>query len=181
MKIKQAGGIAAVIAVLGWTGIAQADHLCAAEAKEIREAASAIACSYGDYATSGGEWNNQAIWQFGKDGDGCKVHQGIAQQLFDRHGRPPKYKGENRSGSKDNPLRFAKGAAAALLDHKFEEALLHLQNVVDTIDSAARLNTEFGKLDGKDAADWALSVRNFAANMKLAIYDPDTGTGCSVQ
>ena len=180
MKIKQAGGIVAAIAVLGWTSIAQADHLCADQADRIEMEAYKIACANSaEYSITGATWNYKPIWQFqGTKGDGCKVHLGIASQLYVKHKKPPLGQGRSKTAYRD-----AKGAANALRDHKFEDALLHLQNVVDTIESSARLNTdpEWGELDGKTAAAWAEHFRTFAANMKLEILDPDTGEGCSVE
>ena len=180
MKIKRAGGIAAAIAVLGWTGIAQADHLCADQADRIEMKANMIGCANSDdYSTLTGTWDWDPIWQFkGGNDDGCKVHLGIASQLYVKHNKPQFGQGRSKTAYRD-----AKGAANALRDHKFENALLHLQNVVDTIESSARLNSDpdWGVFKGKTAAGWAKDIRTFAETIKLEIFDPDTGKGCSVK
>ena len=185
MNIKKiSGSLAVALAMLGFAGIAQAD--CSVESEKIKMHTSWLKC-----IRDGGQWSHDAIWQSGKAskkkdavGDNCDVQFNLAKQLFVLHDEPPKGRGNG------NGNNTAKGAAGALDDHKYEDALLHLQNFIDT-SSKAKLNPEFtpvpvkdpttGDIIGyRDAVWYANAFRDFAANIKLSIFDPADGTGCSV-
>ena len=183
MTIKKIGGTLAVVIATLTFSTATLAHECEAESEKIKMLASWLICD-----DDSGTWNYDAIWQSGKAskkkiavGDNCDIQFKLAKQLYVPHDEPPKGRG------KGNGNNTAQGAAGALDDHKFEDALLHLQNFVDTIDNAAKLNPEFTPvekiIDGesvfRDAAWFANAFRDFAANMKLQIFNPDDGTGCA--
>jgi len=184
MTIKKIGGTLAVVIATLTFSTATLAHECEAESEKIKMLASWLIC-----AKDNGTWEYDAIWQSGKaskkknpDGDNCDVQFNLAKQLYVPHDEPPKGRGKGKGNN------TAQGAAGALDDHKFEDAMLHLQNFVDTIDNAAKLNLDFrpveklvdGKIVYRDAAWFADAFRRFAANMKLQIFDPEDETGCSV-
>lgn len=185
MTIKKIGGTLAVVIATLTFSTATLAHECSIESEKIKMHASWLIC-----ARDGGSWEYDAIWQSGKASkkknavgdDNCDIQFKLAKQLYVPHDEPPKGRGNG------NGNNTAQGAAGALDDHKFEDALLHLQNFVDTIDNAAKLNPDFEPIvktlsDGtiviKDAAWFADAFKRFAANMKLQIFNPDDGTGCA--
>lgn len=192
MNIKKIGGsLAVAIVMLSLSAFAQAEE-CSVVAQDIEDEAFTYGCDYGEYVflvtnedgtTRTGDWRWDSIWQFkGTRGDGCKVHLGLISQLYVPHGSPPKGKGS----SKNNGYRDAQGAANALRDNKPEDALHHLQNVIDTIDNSAKLNLELkrkvyiGPVLTEVRADYfAGLLREFAEAAKLRIYNPDNGYRCS--
>ena len=191
MKTKKTiSGVAAAVAMLGLSGIAQAEE-CSAIADDIVEKAFEYGCNYGEFyfydagLAREGEWEWDSIWQWkgGKNGDGCKVHLGLISQLYVPHGSPPKGKGNGKG------YRDAKGAANALRDEKPVDAYYHLQNVIDTIDNAAKLNEDLevevyfgGNLVTVRADDFEDRLRQFAVDTQELIYAPDTEEVlCSVQ
>ena len=194
MKTMKTGGrLTAIAAMLSLSALAQAEE-CAAIADDIEDMAFYHICNWGDEAYTvidkkpdgtirTGEWGWDAIWQWkGKGELGCKIHYSIASQLYVPHGSPPK----NKGSSKNNGYRQAQGAAAALRDNKLESALLHLQNVIDTIDNSAKLNPDFREttvpgIPAPVGADYfAGELRQFAVAAKARVLDPVTGEFCSV-
>ena len=193
--MKTISGVAAAVAMLGLSAIAQAEE-CTKLADDIEEVAFDYGCYFGEYnllvenyypdgSSRAGEWNYAPIWQWkgGKNGDGCKVHLGLISQLYVPHGSPPKGQGNGKG------YRDAKGAANALRDGKPEDAYYHLQNVIDTIDNAAKLNEDLevevyfgGNLVTVRADYFEGRLRQFAVDTQELIYDPDTEEVlCSVQ
>ena len=184
MNIKKIGGSLAVAIVTLSFSTATLAHECEAESEKIKLHADWLICN-----RDGGQWTHDAIWQSGKakkrntTADNCDIQLKLAKQLYVPHDEPPIGRGKGKGNN------TAQGAAGALDDHKFEDAMLHLQNFVDTIDNAAKLNPDFNPVpvrnaDGdiiayRDAAWYAAAFRDFAASMKLRIFNPDTGTGCS--
>lgn len=184
MTIKKIGGRFAVVIAALTLSTATLAHECAAESDKIKMHASWLIC-----ARDGGTWEYDAIWQSGKAskkknavGDDCDVQFNLAKQLYVPHDEPPKGRGNGKGNN------TAQGAAGALDDHKYEDAMLHLQNFVDLIDNSAKLNPDFrpvekelsdGTIVFRDAAWYAAAFRRFAANMKLRIFDPEDGTGCA--
>ena len=159
---KISGALAAAIASLGLAGIAQANDVCQAEIDDIKIMAGMLRCD-----ENGGSWVYDPIWQKkGKRGNGCEVHKSLAAQLDEKRpddGSPPK---RNKKGSND-----AKGAANSLENHKFEDALLHLQNFQITIEESARLNEDPDATmkPGADAAGWAEYFRQFGETMEARV------------
>lgn len=162
MKIKKmSGSLAVAVTVLALSAPAMAGD-CDDVADAIEAAANNLICT-----TDGGltGWTGDAIWQWkGKGELGCAVHKKLAKQLFvpfDPSKPPPKKKGNND----------AKGAANALRDHKYESAILHLQNFWDTIEYNARLNS-----DNPDAAAQADAQQEIAM---LFMGEIDPVNGCT--
>lgn len=133
MKTKIFGGAAATLTLLLAGGVAQAnDDACATIADEIIMKTSWLICD-----DNGGKYTYDPIWQFkGGKGNGCDVHFKLAKQLYVPHDSPPDGKGKGKG------FREAQGAANAILDHKYEDAILHLQNFQNTIADAAKLNMD---------------------------------------
>jgi hypothetical protein len=190
MNIKKIGGsLAVATAMLSLSAIAQAEE-CSAIADDIVEKAFEYGCNYGEFhfydtgLAREGEWTWDSVWQWkGKNGDGCKVHLGLISQLYVPQGSPPKGKGNGKG------YRDAKGAANALRDEKPVDAYYHLQNVIDTIDNAAKLNEDlevevsYGGVPVMVRADYFEDrLRQFAVDTQELIYNPDTEEVlCSVQ
>ena len=165
MSIKKiSGALAVVVAMLGFNSIAQADDACAADSADIKLYADMLICGYGEY--DGGQWTMQSIWQFkGKKGDGCAVHEKLAKQLHTPHDEPPLGRGKGKGNN------LAQGAANSLDDHKYEDALQHLQNFIDTINESARLNPDFVAAPEahQTAAWWAQAWVDMATAMKRRV------------
>ena len=158
---KMSGSLVAAISVLALSGPALAGD-CTEVADAVEAAAINLICT-----TDGGitGWTGDNIWQWkGKGELGCAVHAKLAKQLyvpFDASKPPPKKGGKNDG----------KGAANALRDHKYEDALLHLQNFWDTIEYNARLNS-----DNPDAAAQADAQQEIAM---LFMGEIDAVNGCT--
>ena len=112
------------------------------------------------------KWTYDPIWQYrgGKKNetlDGCEVHAKLAKQLYVEHedGEPPKDRGNPNKG-----FRLAQGAANALLDHKYEDAILHLRNFRETIANNAKLNPDpdAGYPTKKDGSGTQYTARELA-------------------
>jgi hypothetical protein len=167
MKTYKIGGVAAALTLLLVGSVAQADHdACLAEAEEIVMKTSWLVCD--DF---GGKYVYDPIWQFkGKKGNGCEVHSKLAKQLYVLHDDPPRDRGKGKG------FRLAQGAANSILDHKFEDAILHLQNFQNTIEESAKLNpdtdAEFPEksagvqFTAAELADW---WKSWAANMESRV------------
>lgn len=167
MNTKKISGAVAALTLLLVGGVTQADHdACLAEAEEIIIKTDFLLC-----ADDGGQYVYDPIWQFkGKKGDGCEVHAKLAKQLFVPHDDPPANQGKGKG------FRLAQGAANAILDHKFEDAILHLQNFQNTIEFNAKLNTdpdaEFPfkstgvRFTAAELADW---WKSWAASMESRV------------
>ena len=192
MNIKKTGtSLAIVFSMLAFNAAAQAD--CTEEIAHIKQAADNLRCTTKrspEFGDADGLWAHAPIWQkaAGKgkkkpdaQTDGCETHQRIAQKLFEEREfsddkRPPR-----------NKNNTATGAAQALTFGKFQAAIDSLTAIELAVDESV-VNPDFGILVDPwndevhvgNADYWAARVRNFATDMKLSIFDPDTGTGCSV-
>ena len=129
------------------------------------------------------KWTYDPIWQYrgGKKNetlDGCEVHANLAKQLYVEHDDPPK----DRGNPDNKGFRLAQGAANALLDHKYEDAILHLRNFYETIANNAKLNPDPDAIYPfkKDGSGTRYTAAELAAAMEDRIYDESNGTGCSV-
>jgi hypothetical protein len=159
MIIKKLGGsFVAAMAILALSAPAMAGD-CTDVAYAIKAASTNLICGDAD-----ANWTGPAIWQWkGKGELGCAVHEKLAKQLFVLHDEPPLGRGKGKG------FRLAKGAANALLDHKYEDALLHLQNFWDTIEYNAKLNS-----DNPDAAAQAEAQQALAMDF-MSMIDPVLG------
>jgi len=136
MIIKRLGAsLAVAVSFLAFSMNAVAGD-CVAQADAIKnEFVNKLLCT-----ADGGWWYDIPIWQYqGKKGDGCVVHGKLAKLLYVPHvdSEPPTNKGWK------NGFRDAKGAANSLYDGKFAEAVLTLQQFIDTIENDAKPNPAF--------------------------------------
>lgn len=79
-----------------------------------------------------------AIWQHRKDAS-CTVNTKLVDSLDAAHKSPPKGKGENKSGSKDEDT-FRKGAINELLRGNYADAEMHMLAFIDGIIAAKPLD-----------------------------------------
>lgn len=158
MSIKKlSGSLAAAMGLLVLSAPVMADD-CAIVAEAIKTASSNLICS------PEGNWTGDAIWQWkGKGELGCAVHAKLAKQLYVPHDDPPADRGKGKG------FREAQGAANALFDHKYEDALLHLQKFWDTIEYDSRLNR-----DNPEAAAQAEAQQALAMDF-MSMIDPVLG------
>lgn len=157
MSIKKlCGSVVAAMGMLVLSAPAMAGD-CTDVAYAIKTASSNLICSADG-------WTGDPIWQWKGKGDlGCAVHEKLAKQLFVPHDDPPADRGKGKG------FRLAQGAANALLDGKYEDALLHLQTFWDTIEYNAKLNS-----DNPDAAAQADAQQALAEDF-MAMIDPVLG------
>ena len=159
---KMSGSLVTAISVLALSAPAMAGD-CDDVADAVEAAANNLICT-----TDGGVtgWSGDAIWQFKGKGDlGCAVHSKLAKQLYVPHDEPPLGRGKGKGNN------VAQGAANALRDHKYEDAIAHLQNFWDTIEYNARLNS-----DNPDAAAQADDQQEIAM---LLMGEIDPVFGCT--
>ena len=157
---KMSGSFAVAISVLALCAPTMAD-----DCTEVSDGIKAMA--YNLQCKPEGAWDTEAIWQWkGKGELGCAVHAKLAKQLhvpFDPDKPPPKKKGNN----------IAKGAANSLDDHKYQDAIDHLQNFWDTIEYNARLNSD-DREDNREAEALADEQQEIA-QMLIGQIDPLNG------
>lgn len=190
MIIRKTGvclGVA--FSLLAFTAAAKAD--CTDEIADLKAAADKLRCGYGDFA--GGSiynWMNDPIWQkeAGKGkgkkpdaepaepGDGCEVHWNMARKLYEE----PVVKETNRKGNGPATKSDSRGAARALEDGKYQEAVDLLIGLQASIASSVTTpEDEFTNVfDPETGASgnaeyWATKLSDFAGTIAGRIH-PDT-------
>lgn len=165
MTIKiLSGSLVAAMGMLVLSAPAMADD-CDILAGAIETWANDLACDDSkQWVDTDGITQDQAIWQYrGRGSLGCAVHAALAKKLFVVHDEPPKNRGKGKG------FRLAQGAANALFDHEYEEALLHLQEFWDEIEYSVDLNKK-----NPDAAAQADAQQALAMDF-MSMIDPVLG------
>jgi hypothetical protein len=137
MNIKKLSGSLAVaisMFAINSPALAECDDLVY-DMKYLKERLGA--CSLAVDAADGAE---SPVWQKKKDAS-CVVNERLIAQLDAPHKSPPKGKGKNESGSKDEET-FAKGAINEFLRGNYVDAEGHLWALIDGINAAKPLDSK---------------------------------------
>jgi len=143
---KSMTALGAALAMLTIGTSASAEHSCPAQHQivdDLKELAVEIRCVTDPSAENPGTWTGPAVWVRGKN-PSCADHETAADAL---------YVFSSPRGNKNKPAKI-RGAAAAVDQDEFEEAVRDLEGfTLDLLNNDLNTDPDFEK-DGKNAAQW---------------------------